>query len=142
MYLEHWQPADATDLFNEALKLSADYAPALLGLAMVAEDGFEAKAADLAQKALKADPKLFEAQELLARVALEDNNPTKAEAEAKKALEISPEALNAMAILATIDWLADEQQSPWMDKALKINPVYGAGYATAAHFFVINRRYD
>ena len=29
-----------------------------------------------------------------------------------------------------------------MDQALKINPKYGEAYATAAHFFVINRRYD
>ena len=141
LYFEHWQPKDATDLFGEALEIKPDYAPALLGLALVAEDGFEGKAADLAQKALKSDPKLFEAQELLARVALEDNNPDKAVEEAKKALEISPEALSAMAILATVDWLNDKP-STWMDKALKINPVYGEGYSSAAHFFIINRRYD
>jgi tetratricopeptide (TPR) repeat protein len=142
LYLEHWQPADATDLFNEALEITKDYAPALLGLALVAEDGFEGKANDLAQKALKSDPKLFEAQELLARVALEDNNPDKAIAEANKALAISPEALSAMTILATVDWLNDKQTTPWIDKILKINPVYGEAYSTAAHFFVINRRYD
>ena len=28
------------------------------------------------------------------------------------------------------------------DKILAINPVYGEAYATAGHFFVINRRYD
>jgi tetratricopeptide (TPR) repeat protein len=141
LYFEHWQPADAMDLFGEALSIQPDYAPALLGQAQVAEESFEGKAAELAQKALKSDPKLYEAQELLARVALEDNNPEKASAEAKKALDINPEALNAMAILATIDWL-DDKQSTWMDKALKINPVYGEGYSSAAHFFIINRRYD
>lgn len=141
MLLEHWQPADAAESFGKALEIKPDYAPAVLGLAMVAEDGFEGKAAELAQKALKSDPKLYEAQELLARVALEDNNPQKAAAEAKKALDIYPEALNAMATLATIDWL-DDKQSAWMDKALKINPMYGEGYERAAHFFIINRRYD
>ena len=87
---------------------TTDYAPALLGLALVAADGFEGKAAELAQRALESDPKLVEAQELLARVALEDNNSEKAAAEANKALAISPEALDAMAILATIDWLNDK----------------------------------
>ncbi|MBZ5604663.1 MAG: tetratricopeptide repeat protein [Acidobacteriia bacterium] len=141
LYLEHWQPSDATDLFNEALGINPDYAPALYGLALVAEDGFEGKATDLAAKALKSDPKMYEAQELLARVALEDNNPEKAAAEAKKALDINKEALGAMATLATIQWL-DDKKSDWMDKALKINPLYGEGYALAAHYFIINRRYD
>jgi tetratricopeptide (TPR) repeat protein len=141
MFLEHWQKADATDWFTKALEIHKEYAPAVLGLALIAEDGFEGKAVSLAQTALKSDPKLYEAQELLARVALEDNNSEKASAEAKKALEINPEALNAMAILATIDWL-DDKQSTWMDKALKINPVYGEGYESAAHYFIINRRYD
>jgi len=142
MYLEHWQPVDAEKLFEEALEIKADYAPALLGEALVAADGYEGKAADLAQKALKSDPKLVEAQELLARVALEDNNSEKATAEANKAVAISPEALQAMSILATIDWLNDKKTTPWIDKVLKINPVYGEAYETAAHFFVINRRYD
>jgi tetratricopeptide (TPR) repeat protein len=142
MYLEHWQPVDATALFTEALGIKEDYAPALLGAALVSADGFEAKAAELAQRALKSDPKLVEAQELLARVALEDNNSEKAEAEAKKAVAMSTEPLDAMAILATIDWLNDKPTTPWIDKILKINPMYGEAYETAAHFFIINRRYE
>jgi cellulose synthase operon protein C len=142
LFLDHAEPAGAADWFGKALEIKEDYAPAILGLALVAADGFEGKASELAHRALTLDPKLVEAQELIARVALEDNNPEKAEAEAKKAVEMSPEALNAMAILATVDWLNDKPNSPWMDRALKINPTYGEGYETAAHFFVINRRYD
>src|SRR5207249_6178321 len=142
MYLEHWQPVDAAGLFQEALEIKADYAPALLGLALVAADGFEGKAMELAERALKSDPNLVEARELTARMALEDNNPEKAAAEAKKALEISPEALDAMAILATIDWLNDKPSTPWIERVLKINPVYGEAYEMAGHFFVLNRRYD
>jgi tetratricopeptide (TPR) repeat protein len=142
MYLEHWQPGDASDLFREALELKKDYAPALLGLALVAADGFEGKATELAQQALKSDPKLVEAQELLARVALEDNNPEKAASEANKALAISPEALDAMSVLAAIDWLNDKKTTPWLDRILQINPHYGEVYETAGHFFIINRRYD
>ena len=142
MYLEHWQPADAGDLFKEALELQTGYAPALLGQAMISAQGFGGGAAGLAQQALKSDPKLVEAQELLARIALEDNNNEKAEAEAKKALEISKEPLDAMAILATIDWLNDKETTAWIDKILNINPMYGTAYETAGYFFVINRRYE
>ena len=61
-----------------------------------------------AEQALESDPKLYEAREVLARVALEDNNEAKAREEANKAVAISPEALDAMAILATADWLNDK----------------------------------
>jgi len=142
MYLDHWQPADAMKLFTEALGLKEDHAGALLGIALVSAEHFEQKAAEMAEKALKSDPKLVEAQELLARVALEDNNPKKAVEEADKALAMSPEAIDALAIRATVDWMDDKTTSPWMDRILKINPVYGEAYATAAHFFVINRRYE
>lgn len=141
MYLDHSQPADASDCFKEALDIDDKNAPAMLGLALVAEDGFEGSAAEMAKRALALDPKLVEAHELLARVVLEDNDSEKAAAEAKKALEISPEALNAMAILGTIDLLNDKNDTPWMGRALKINPMYGEAYETAGHFYVINRRY-
>ncbi len=142
MYLEHWQPADAEDLFMEALAIQKEYAPALYGQALRASESFEGKATELAEAALKSDPKLVEARELIAKMALEDNNPDKAAAEARKALDMSPEALDAMAVLATIDWMADKKTTPWIDKILKINPKYGEAYETAGHFFDINRRYD
>lgn len=143
LYLETpFKHPDPSELFKEALDIDKDYAPALLGMALVAADSFEGRATELAERALKSDPKLVEARELIARMALEDNNPEKAAAEAKKALEMSPEALDAMAILATIDWLNDKQTSEWTERIFRINPVYGKAYETAGHFFVINRRYD
>ncbi len=147
MYLDHWN-GDVKDLptaqglFSEALDIDKNNADAMLGMAMVASDSFDSKAAEMAHRALEVNPKLVEAEELLAKIALEDNDEDKARAEAMKALEISPEALDAMAILASIDWLDDKKSTPWMAKVLKINPAYGEAYALAAHFFDINRQYD
>ncbi len=135
MYLEHWQPADAGALFQEALEIDKMYAPALLGMAMVAADSFDSRGAQFAERALQSDPKLVEARELLARMALEDNNNEKAADEAKKALAMSGEALDAMAILATIDWMDDKTSTPWIDRVLKINPTYGEAYATRCTLF-------
>lgn len=142
MYLEHYQPADAAGLFQEALEIKKEYAPALLGLALISAENWEQKAGELARSALKSDPKLVEAQELLARVALEDNNEELAAKEADKAIEMSPEAIDAMAIKASIDLLNDVEKSPWFDRIAKVNPAYGDAWATAGHFFIINRRYE
>ena len=135
LFLERFQPDDAAKLFNEALAIEPKQADALLGLALVGADGFEAKAVEFAQRALAADPHLVEAQELLARLALEDNDPAKAAAEAHKALDMSANATQAKAILATIDWLNDKPETDW-------DPHDGAAYETAARIFVLNRRYE
>ena len=142
--------SDGSDQFQAALQLDDKNAQAMLGLARIAEANF-GDAAKMAEKAIETDPKLYEARELLARVALEDNNDAKAIEEANKAIALSPEALDAMAILATVDWMEDKPSapppgqintsSPWIDKILKVNPHYGEAYATAGHFFQLNRRY-
>ena len=134
LYLDHAQPNDAQDLFTEALEIKKDHAGALLGLALLASENFEARAADLARKALASDPKLVEAQELLAYLALEDNDNKKADEEAHKALAMDPNSIGGKAILASIDWLADKKETQWDPHAAK-------GYEIAGHFFVINRRY-
>src|SRR5437868_2076138 len=69
MYLEHWQPSDASDLFGEALKAEEHNPNALLGMARVMSESFEGKAGNYAEMALKYDPKLYQAYELLARMA-------------------------------------------------------------------------
>ncbi len=138
MYLEHAQQKDiqtASDLFNEALAIKKDCAGAILGLALIAADEYSGNAANLAKKALEADPKLAEAQELLARLALEDNNNAKASDEAHKALDLDKDSVAGRAILATMDWLADKKESSWDPHAAK-------GYELAGHFFMLNRRYE
>jgi len=135
MYLDHSQPSDARDLFGEALEIKKDHAGALLGLALVAAQNFDHRAADLARKALESDPGLLEAQELLARLALEDSDNPKAAEEARKALAMNANSVQGRAILATMDWLADKKDTAW-------DPHTALGYETAGHFFVLNRRYE
>ena len=135
MFLEHWQADEADRLFTEALELNPADAGALLGKALVAAEIYAGSAAEFAERALRSDPKLVEAQELLARLALEDDNKAKAEAEAKRALALDSNSVQAKAILATLDWLEDKKESPWDPHAAK-------GYDTAGHFFMLNRRYE
>ena len=63
----------------------------------------------------------------------EEVTPEQQEA-AKKALEMSADSLDGYAILGTIDLLNDKKDTPWFDRALKVNAKYGEAYAIAAHF--------
>ena len=142
LFFERFNHDEAHNLYEEALKIDDKNAQAYLGLAQVETEGFSQGAVKAAQKAADLDPKLYQAHEQLAYLALEDNDEETAAKQADLALGISSEALDAMAIHLAIDYLHDKKDSPWIDRILKINPAYGEAYSMAGHFFVINRRYD
>lgn len=135
MYLDFGRPEEAVKLFNEAQEIDKDNGGAMLGQALLAAEEFSGTAGPLARKALELDPKLVEAQELLARLALEDNDNPKAVQEANKALEMDPNSVEGKAVLASIDLLADKPDTQW-------DPHNAKGYATIGHFFMLNRRYE
>ena len=134
MYIEYGHSDEAFKLFDEALAIDKNNAGAVLGEALLAADDF-GNASPLARRALELDPHLLEAQELLARLALEDNDNPKAAEEARKALAMDANSVGAKAVLAAIDLLADKPDTPW-------DPHTAKGYETIGHFFMLNRRYE
>jgi cellulose synthase operon protein C len=138
---ERFNNKDAADLFQEAIQRDPKNAQAYLGLALVSADGFDNKAVEEAKKAIELDPKLVEAHELMANLALEDSDTKAAAAEADEALKISSEALDAMAIHATIEVLADRSPEAWFAKVRQVNPTYGEAYAIVAHHLTLNMRF-
>ena len=139
---ERFNNVDAENLFKEALQRDPKSAQAYLGLALVSADGFDSKAIEWTAKALELDPKLVEAHELMANLALEDSNTQQAVEQADAALKLSPEALEAMAVRAAVEVLADRSPQAWLEKVRQVNPSYGGAPATIAHHLVLNYRYD
>ncbi len=139
---ERFNNAEASNLFTEALERDARNASAYLGLALVGADGFDRKAREYAEKALELDPKLAEAREVLATLALEDSNAAEAVKQADLAIQVAPDALDAFAIRAAVELLADRSPDAWVGRMLQVNPAYGQGYALMALQLVMNRRYD
>src|ERR1017187_6833375 len=137
------QPIDAAAEFRDALTQDPGNAQAYLGLAMLSADGFDEKAPEYAVKAVAADPKLAEANEFLANLALEDEKTDEAVKEADAALALAPDALDAMAVHAAVALLADKNADAdaWLAKIKAVNPGYGEGYAIVARHLVLNRRY-
>lgn len=133
--------ADAEGLFNEALQRDPDAAPAYLGLALISADGFDGKALDYARRAASLDPKLAEADVLLAALALEDSDPATAATEAARALEVQPDDLDAMAVQAAIAVLAAKPPDDWLQRIAAINPHYGHAEEMIGDQLVLNRRY-
>ena len=138
---ERFNDTDAQDLFKEALSKDPRSAGAYLGLALVSADGFDSHAVEWVNKALQLDPRLVEAHELAASLALEDSEPGAAATHADAALALAADALDAMAIHAGIELLADRAPDAWLERMRAVNASYGEGYALIAHHLVLNRRY-
>jgi tetratricopeptide (TPR) repeat protein len=135
MYLEYGHSDEAFKLFEEALSLDGNNPGAVLGEALLGADEFAGNAPALARRALDLDPRLIEAQELLALLALEDNDNARATEEAQKALAMDSNSIGAKAVLASMDLLAGKPESPF-------DPHTAQGYETIGHFFMLNRRYE
>jgi tetratricopeptide (TPR) repeat protein len=139
---ERFNNTDADNLFKEALARDPRNAQAYLGLALVSADGFDNAAIQWCAKALELDPKLVEAHELMANMALEDSDAPQAVKQADEAIKLSGDSLDAMAIHAAVEILADRSPDTWLDRIRQMNPSYGEGYALVAHHLVLNRRYE
>ena len=94
------------------------------------------------QKAIELDPKLAEAHEEMADLALANDDPQTATAEADKAIALEGDALDAMAIHAALELIADHSPDAWFAKIRAVNPGYGEAYARVAHQLELHYRYE
>ncbi len=88
------------------------------------------------------DPKRADAHELLASVALENDDRDLASAEADKAIALENDALDAMAVHAAIELINERSPDAWISKITAINPHYGEAYARVAHLLELHYRQE
>ncbi len=139
---ERFNDGEAADLFREALSKDPSNAQAYVGLAAVSAESFNSKAAAYAMKAIELDPKLAEAHEVLADLALANDDQELAASEADKAIALEGDALDAMAIHAALELIANRSPDMWLAKMRAINPNYGEGYARVAHQLELHYRFQ
>jgi tetratricopeptide (TPR) repeat protein len=139
---ERFNDTDASDLFREALAKDPSNAGAYFGLAVVSADGFDGKAVEYLAKAIQLDPKLATAHELMADLALANDDLDTATAEADKAIALENDALDAMAVRAAIELIADRLPDAWFTKIRAVNRGYGEAYARVARQLELHYRYE
>ena len=139
---ERFNDTEAGGLFREALAKDPSNAGAYLGLAVVSADGFDGKAAEYLAKAIQLDPKMAAAHELMADLALANDDRDIATAEADKAIALENDALDAMAIHAAIELIGDCAPNAWFTKIRAVNPGYGEAYARVARQLELHYRYQ
>jgi tetratricopeptide (TPR) repeat protein len=139
---ERFNDTEAAGLFREALAKDPSNASAYLGLGIVSADGFDGKAAEYLAKAMQLDPKLAAPHEVMADLALANDDRDTATAEADKAIALENDALDAMAIHAAIELIGDRSPDAWLTKIRAVNPGYGEAYARVARQLELHYRYE
>jgi len=139
---ERFNDPDAAGLFHEALEKDPSLAKAYVGLSLVSAESFDGRAEEYAAHAIALDPKLVEAHELTAELALTNDDHMVAAAEADKAMALESDALDAMAIRAALKLIADQSPEEWFAKIHAVNPGYGEAYALVAHQLELHYRYE
>ncbi|HWI20688.1 MAG TPA: peptidase MA family metallohydrolase, partial [Vicinamibacterales bacterium] len=127
LFLEKYAKAEASKSYQEALKVDAEYGPALVGMARALADENPPQAAAFAQRALKINSNDFGALLVLADTAVYQDKKADVKASIDKILEFNPRHLEALSMRAAMAYVegrtAEYQQS--VAEALKINPTYG-----------------
>jgi len=139
------QDGDAEKLYREALDLDPGNPGARLKLATLYADRFDGAARAMLAELRAEDPQAVGPQLLEARLVFEVG-------QAGRALELLDglllkddlgldDRLSALSLRAAMATLTGEADNEWLDGVRAIDPGNADAYATAAHFFVITRRY-
>jgi tetratricopeptide (TPR) repeat protein len=139
---DRFNDTEAAGLFREALAKDPSNAYAYLGLALVSADGFDGKAAEYLAKAVQLDPNLATAHELMADLALANDDRDTATAQADNAIALENDALDAMAIHAAVELIGNRSPDAWFTKIRAVNPGYGEAYARVARQLELHYRYE
>lgn len=139
---ERFNNVDAANLIHEALTKDPSSAEAYLALARISADGFDGHAVEYATKASELGPRLAAPHELLANLALENDDRAKAADEADKALGLESDALDAMAVHAALELIANRAPDEWFAKVAAVNPHDGQAYALVAHQLELHYRFQ
>jgi tetratricopeptide (TPR) repeat protein len=141
LFLEKFAKADAAKSFQEALKVDPEYGPALVGMAKALMDENPPQAVQFAQRALKGNPNNFDAQLVLANIAVYQDKKADVKAAIDRILEVNPkhlEALSMKAAMAYVEGRTDEYQEA-VAAVLKIHPTYGEVHrivgGVTAHYY-------
>lgn len=141
LFLDKHNRAEATGIFEDALKIDAGYPPALMGLAEALAEKQPLSAEAVARKALAINPALVEGRLFLAGLHLTDEAYDEAIGQLEQALEVNPESPGTHALLAAT-YHGQGRQAEFeaaRHRVLDINPSYGRLYEIIANH--LTRRY-
>jgi tetratricopeptide (TPR) repeat protein len=126
-FVENHANGEAAKSYQEALKASPDYGPALVGMGKALADENPPQAAMFAQAALKQNPNDAAAHLLLAEMSIYQDKKADAKESIERVLKVNPRHLEALSMKAALAYVEGETAAynQAVADALKIHPTYG-----------------
>lgn len=140
---EKYNYGEAQSLFEDALKINANSAAALTGLAESKRLAFSPDAGGALELALAVNPNFVRALILKAWLQLEDEKADASMKTIDRALAVNPNSVEARALRGAIFYATDRKAELDAEtkRVLAINAKAGVFFETLAHFAVNKRRY-
>jgi tetratricopeptide (TPR) repeat protein len=144
LFFEKYNWPEAVKSFQQALAADPEWAPAHAGLARTLAEDDPPAAAAAATRALEIDPRLADAELLLAQLDLDNTRWDAARERLDRVLANNPSHLEARALAAAVAYVRGSRAAfdTEAKKALAINPAYGEVYREAAQLAARNYRFD
>jgi cellulose synthase operon protein C len=144
LFLEKYNATGAIEVFRDCLKINESYPQALLGIALAKKYESRIEAEAYSRVALKANPNLTGAFNVLAELAIDEENYDVALKEINTALAVNPANLQSLSLQAFCSYARGDR--PAFDgiekRVLEINPSFGEFYYIMADNFVSRRKYQ
>jgi tetratricopeptide (TPR) repeat protein len=144
LFLEKYNATAAMSVFRDCLKINKSYPDALVGMALAKKYDNDLEVEIYSKAALKTNPNLVPALNVLAELAMEAENQEAALHEIKAALAVNPASLESLALMAVYQYFRGDTSgfSQTEHRILEINPSYGRFYYTLAENLVSRRKYQ
>jgi tetratricopeptide (TPR) repeat protein len=143
-FVENHENGEAAKSYQEALKVSPDHGPALVGMGRAMADENPPQAAMLAQHALKQNPNHAGAHLLIAEIATYQDKKADAKESINRVLKVNPRHLEALSMKAALAFVEGETEvyNQTVAEALTINPLYGEIHRIVGSITAFFYRFD
>ena len=144
LFLEKYNATEAMVSFKDSLQINNSYPDALVGMARAKKYTNNLEVEAYCRAALRINPHLIAARNLLVELALDAEYYDAAFDEIKASLDVNPVDLETLSLLAVHHFIRGNTTGFEMTekKILAINPAYGRFYYTLAENLVSRRKYQ
>ncbi len=144
LFLEKYNATDALGVFRDCLKINKSYAPALLGVALAKKYDSDLEVESYARAALEVNPKMVGAWNVLAEIAIDEEDYGSALKSINAALSVNPANLESLALQAFCQYAQGDTSgfAKIEKRVLEMNPSCGKFYSILADKLVSRRKYQ
>ncbi len=144
LFLEKYNATDAMGVFRDCLEINGSFADALVGMALAKRYESNYEAESFLRKALEVNPNCVPALNLLAELAIDEENYETARQAIDAALSVNPSDLDSLSLQAVHDYFHESTSGfdETEKRVLEINPFCGRFYHALAQNLVSRRKYQ